>query len=222
MIKKRDRSNWADYIEDSQSRSSSAMATAESFIKLAGISQGSRILDLGCGHGRITELLVERVPNLDLVGVDMTPHLLDSFVVESGTNGARINLMLGDITRLPFGDADFDVAISSRVFQYLPDPLAGVREAVRVLKPGGVLAIAIPNKLNPVKYITYKAKLHSPFQVRDWFRTCGLQQIVYRSICFFPSTVKWGALASSFELAGYIPAFKYLGGNVMVVGTKKS
>lgn len=216
------RSNWADYAQDSKSRSSSAAATAANFIKSAAIARGSRILDMGCGHGRITELLVQKIPDLDLVGVDMTPQLLDGFAVKSGTNGAKISLMLGDITKLPLEDAKFDVAVSSRVFQFLPDPLAGVREAVRVLKPGGVLVIAIPNKLNPVKYVTYKPRLYSPFQVRGWFATCGLENIECRSICFFPSTTKWRTLASLFEFAGNIPVVKYLGGNVLVRGIKKN
>jgi ubiquinone/menaquinone biosynthesis C-methylase UbiE len=217
----RRRSHWANYVNDSKSRSSSALTTAENFIKWAPISKGSRILDMGCGHGRVAELVIEKVPGLELVGVDMTRHLLDNFAVKPGTNDSKITLICGDITNLPLGDSEFDAVISSRVFQYLSDPMAGVREAVRVLKPGGSLVIAIPNKLNVIKFLTYKPKLYSPFQVRDWFTACGLQNVHCSSMCFFPSTVNWRKLALIFEIAEKIPVLKYLGGNVLVKGTKK-
>jgi ubiquinone/menaquinone biosynthesis C-methylase UbiE len=197
------------------------MITADNFIKMARISKGSRILDLGCGHGRITELLVEKVPLLDIVGVDMTRALLDSFMVKSGSNESKIELMCADIAKLPLDDDGFDAVVSSRVFQYLPDPLLGVREALRVLKPGGLLVISIPNKLNFIKYFTYDRKLYSPFEVRDWFRRCGLENIGYGSMCFFPSSPRWKRLASFLEVASKIPFIKYFGGNVIVKGRKK-
>ena len=74
---------------------------------------------MGCGHGRITEVMVEKVPSLNIVGVDMTRQLLDNFVVRQGSNEANIELMCADITNLPLDDNNFDAVVSSRVFQYL-------------------------------------------------------------------------------------------------------
>src|SRR5690242_9128062 len=87
---------WSYYIKLSQRGSSSAIATAETFIKMGNIRPGSKVLDLGCGHGRITELLVQRVPSLEVVGVDMTRELLDNFIVRSGVNGCKITLKCGN------------------------------------------------------------------------------------------------------------------------------
>src|ERR1017187_9694168 len=209
------------YIKVSKRRSSSALVTAGKFIEMAGISKGSKVLDLGCGHGRIVEILVEKVPSLDIVGVDMTRNLLDNFTVKSGANESKIDLICGDITKLPLADNGFDAVVSSRVFQYLPDPVLGVREAFRVLKPGGVFVVAIPNKLNVIKYLTYDASLYSPFQVRDWFKACGFEDINYGSIGFFPSSGRWKGVAAALEIAGKIPLVKHLGGNVLVMGRKK-
>jgi ubiquinone/menaquinone biosynthesis C-methylase UbiE len=219
-VRRKWQSGWSYYIKTSKRHSSSAMTTADNFIKMARVSKGSRILDLGCGHGRITELLVEKVPSLDLVGVDMTRPLLDNFVVRSGSNESKIELICADITELPLDDDSFDAVVSSRVFQYLPDPLLGVREAVRVLKPNGLVVISIPNKLNPIKYLTYQEKVFSPFEVYDWFKRCGLEEIDYFSMCFFPSTTRWKGLASSLELGAKIPFIKYFGGNVLVKAKK--
>ena len=60
-------SHWTSYIETSKRASSSAVITADNFIKRAEIARGARILDMGCGHGRITELIVQKVPDLDIV-----------------------------------------------------------------------------------------------------------------------------------------------------------
>lgn len=215
------RSRWRPYIKSSKRDSSSARTTAENFIKLARIARGSRVVDLGCGNGRITELLVERVPSLELFGVDFTRPMLDSFLVKPGTNECKIELVCADITKLPLEDDSFDAVVSSRTFQYLPDPLCGVQEALRVLKPGGRLVVSIPNKLNFIRYLTYDKKLYSPFEVRDWFRKCGLGKIEYGSMCFFPSSTRWKKLALSLEVAAKIPFLKYLGGNLIVTGEKK-
>ena len=213
--------SWSRYVRTSKRHSSSALVTAGNFIKMARISEGSRILDLGCGHGRITELLVEGVPSLEVVGVDFTRPMLDAFLVRPGTNESKIELVCADLTKLPLEDDSFDAVVSSRTFQYLPDPLCGVREALRVLKPGGRLVVSIPNKLNFIRYLTYDKKLYSPFEVRDWFRKCGLGNIEYGSMCFFPSSTRWKKLALSLEVAAKRPFLKYLGGNLIVTGEKK-
>ena len=61
----------------------------------------------------------------------------------------RAALVVGDVTRLPFEDASFDKMILSEVLEHLPDDTAALREARRVLKPGGVLAITVPNAHYP-------------------------------------------------------------------------
>jgi SAM-dependent methyltransferase len=213
--------SWSRYVRTSKRHSSSALVTAGNFIKMARISEGSRILDLGCGHGRITELVVEKVPSLEVVGVDFTRPMLDAFLVRPGANKSKIELVCADITKLPLEDNSFDAVVSSRAFQYLPDPVCGVREALRVLKPGGRLVVSIPNKLNFIRYLTYDKKLYSPFEVRDWFRRCGLGNIDYGSMCFFPSTTRWKRLALFLEVAAKIPFSKYFGGNLIVTGEKK-
>jgi SAM-dependent methyltransferase len=214
-------SHWSSYIETSKRESSSALITAKNFIKKGAITEGARILDLGCGHGRITELIVNQVPSLEIVGVDMTPQLLDNFIVKEGVNNCKIQLLCTDISKLPFGANEFDAVISSRVFHYLPNPILGVREAYRVVKPGGKVVISMPNKLNIIKYLTYsEAPLYSPFQVREWFRYCSFDRIDYGSMCFSPSMHGWRRLSDFFELSKHIPVIKYMGGNLIVTGGK--
>ena len=209
------------YIAVSRRSSTSAVTTVEQFIRHAGIRPGSRVLDLGCGHGRITELLVRRVPDLQVTGIDLTRELLEEFLVEPGTNGCTLRLVHADMDAdgLPFGDGEFDLAVSSRVFHYLTRPVETLREARRVVRPGGSVLVAVPNRLNPVKALAYKrARLYSPAEVAAWFADAGFTEVRAGSMCFFPSLKRGHGLAALCERLDRLPGIGLLGGNVLVSG----
>jgi SAM-dependent methyltransferase len=216
--------NWSDgYIRVSKRGTTSAYVTAERFIESVGMSPQTRLLDMGCGHGRVTELMASGVPELDIVGIDLTEEFFSKFLLKSGENGCSLELKRVDIDAegLPFPDNIFDAAVSSRVWQYLSHPERAVSEAFRVVKPGGRVAISMPNRLNPVKVLTYKrAKLYTPGEAKVWFEKAGFQDVKATSMCFFPSTRKWHGLASFVEGFGRLPAINNFGGNVLVSGTK--
>ena len=95
---------------------------------------GELVVDLGCGSGRA--LLWNRDSGAALVGIDIAPFF-------SRDARQQVDLMLGDLRKLPFADATFDKAWSLDVLEHLsPDALAGMlAEAARVLKPGGGLFV---------------------------------------------------------------------------------
>ena len=95
---------------------------------------GERIVDLGCGSGRA--LLWNRDLGASTVGIDIAPFF-------SHEARAGIDLLLGDLRRLPFADGTFDKAWSLDVLEHLsPEALAAMlKEAARVLKPGGSLFV---------------------------------------------------------------------------------
>jgi SAM-dependent methyltransferase len=95
---------------------------------------GELVVDLGCGSGRA--LLWNRDLGATMVGIDIAPFF-------SHEARAQMDLMLGDLRKLPFADATFDKAWSLDVLEHLsPDALAGMlAEASRVLKPGGSLFV---------------------------------------------------------------------------------
>jgi arsenite methyltransferase len=112
-----------------------------------------RLLDIGCGRGAVLLMAAQRLPRGRAVGVDVWSSTDQSGNAEEVTrkNAAlegvteRIELHTADMRRLPFDDGSFDVVVSSLAIHNVPgagERAKALREAARVLKPGGKLAIA--------------------------------------------------------------------------------
>lgn len=92
------------------------------------------LLDIGCGTGRLLELLAHELPQAQLTGLDLAPNMLQQ-ARERLDN--QITLVQGDAEQLPFADQTFDLVVSSSTFQWLAQLDTCFGEAARVLKPSG-------------------------------------------------------------------------------------
>jgi SAM-dependent methyltransferase len=101
-----------------------------------------RLLDVGCGPGSITRGLAERVAPGEAVGLDLSRETLAAAREEAAVRGL-VNLRYeeGSVYALPFPDASFDVVYAHQVVQHLREPAAALQETLRVLKPGGLVAV---------------------------------------------------------------------------------
>ncbi|HEX6553307.1 MAG TPA: methyltransferase domain-containing protein [Ktedonobacteraceae bacterium] len=104
----------------------------------------AHILELGCGTGVVLRALVKHPGFLGrLVGVDQSPVLIAAarrLAEEEGVD-QRIEFRVGDVHHLPVADRSFDAAIAHTLVSHVADPLGVLKEAARVVRPGGSVAI---------------------------------------------------------------------------------
>lgn len=104
--------------------------------------QPTRIVDIGAGTGTVSLAVLERWPNAHVVAVDPSRRMLEIAADAARERGVteRLEIEVGEAGRLPFADASVDAAVSTFVIQLVPSRSAAVREAFRVLRPGGAFA----------------------------------------------------------------------------------
>ncbi len=98
---------------------------------------GERVLDLGTGPGFLAREAADRVGDSGaVVGLDKSAPML-ALARARCASRPRVSLREGDAARLPFADGDFDAAIVSQVYEYVPDVETALAELARALRPGG-------------------------------------------------------------------------------------
>ena len=103
---------------------------------------GLRLLDVGCGPGTITQGLARAVAPGECIGLDLEPAILEK-AAELAEVGPleQLRFTPGSVYELPFDEAKFDVAHAHQVLQHLTRPVDALHEILRVLKPGGLIAL---------------------------------------------------------------------------------
>jgi SAM-dependent methyltransferase len=170
-----------------------AAPLAPLFADLAGLAPGQRALDVGCGPGALTAVLVDRLGTSHVAAVDPS----GPFVAAAQVRFPDVDVREGSAEELPFSDDEFDVALAQLVVNFMADPAQGVSEMARVTGPGGVVAACVWDGADSRAPITplARATRHisrrfgeadfrgaSPGDLADLFNGAGLAEVSETSL----------------------------------------
>jgi ubiquinone/menaquinone biosynthesis C-methylase UbiE len=113
-------------------------SAGEIFLDWLAPRAGLKWIDVGCGNGAFTELVIARTAPAEVQGIDPSEGQLAYARTRDGTRAATFHL--GDAMALPFAADTFDVAAMALVIFFVPEPAKGVAEMARVVMPGGRVA----------------------------------------------------------------------------------
>jgi len=165
------------------------------------IGKADRILEIACGTGIVTNVLIDRLPQTMIVATDLNQGMID--IAKQHVDSKRVTWRQADATKLPFGDGDFDAVVCQFGFMFVPDKLAAFHEAHRVLRDGGLLAFSVWDGLeenqgsrivnevaqkmfrdDPPKFIEMPYSMHDRPQIERLLREAGFDRIQVGDVRF--------------------------------------
>ncbi|MEA2168289.1 MAG: hypothetical protein QOF76_1589 [Solirubrobacteraceae bacterium] len=114
-------------------------ALAAALIAFARVERPARALDVGCGPGALAAALADRLGAERVAAAEPS----DTFAAAARARLPGVEVVEAPAEALPFPDGAFDAALSQLVLNFIPDPAAGVREMLRVTRPGGTVASCV-------------------------------------------------------------------------------
>ena len=148
-------------------------------VGLAGLAAGAVVLDVGTGPGAVPRLIAAAQPELSVAGVDLSAEMITVARNAAQTEGAaNIRFHVGDVVALPYPDKSVDLVVSSLSLHHWEDPAAGLRDIVRVLRPGGRAWIydfrpTLRRSAALTAALTAEVSLESPLVGTFWFNPIG-------------------------------------------------
>lgn len=194
-----------------------------------GAAEGGRVLEVGTGTGLHARWLLENTP-ADYTGIDISVPMLRLAFERVKEDEKRFRAGIGDAHNLPFPDGGFDAAFCSGTLHHLSDPARGVRELVRVTKPGGRVAAMEPNwKFPSVLLVTALNKaerncfrINGP-RLAGWAVAAGLEDVkLYRMLYTPPVPDRWARTYDKMDrMLNRTPGLRYLSIMLLVTGRKR-
>ena len=162
-------------------RGPTAVEEKRQIVDMLALTPGDRVIDVGCGPGNYTRYLAEAAGGGLVVGIDAS----EAMVAAAAQQSSRANsaYLRGDACALPFEDGTFDAACSAGVIHLLEEPMRALREIVRVLAPGGRVAlVATCAKGDRAGYVRGGLTYFGRSELPDAMRGYGLVDIDQRVV----------------------------------------
>ena len=191
------------------------------------VTAGMRLLETACGTGIVTRRLADRLRGRgSIVATDLNEAMVAHARAEMPTGAGHVEWQPADAMKLPFPDGSFDAVVCQFGLMFFPDKAAGIREAFRVLNPGGQYLFNVWDTLarNPIARIAHETagrffpadppmfytipySLHDPEPIRKMLTEAGFRQIEVTKLA------KQGTSPSAADAAiGVITGTPILGG----------
>ncbi len=119
----------------------------EEVLRIVAEAKPRRILDAGCGYGRLTLEIAKRFPDVEIIAMDQSPTMLTALM--GAKPNERVSGVRAKLENLPLRDGAVDLVVCVGVLMHVEGELVAVSELVRVLRPQGILLFTYHNLLNP-------------------------------------------------------------------------
>jgi ArsR family transcriptional regulator len=156
----------------------------EKMAEVSGVGEASEVADVGTGTGFVAAGIAPRVGRV--IGIDNAPAMLEVARENLRSLGAsNVDLLIGEVRRLPLEDGSVDAAFANMVLHHAEDPASMLREMARVVRPGGTIAIT-DEVAHPYAWMREEhADVWLGFerdQVQRYFAAAGLEGFGYEAL----------------------------------------
>jgi ubiquinone/menaquinone biosynthesis C-methylase UbiE len=120
----------------------------ETTIQLLGIDEDEYVLEIGFGNGKYIAEIIEKVQGTHVFGLDFSDAMVKTATKlnKNSIEQGRVQIAQGEVEKIPFSDGMFDKIFTVNTIYFWSDPILGLQEIKRVLKPGGRLVITFRSK----------------------------------------------------------------------------
>ena len=174
---------------------------ADDLVARVPVTPGMRVLETACGTGIVTERLLRPARRQSTIVATDLNEAMFAQARRRGVDGAGLEWRQADATQLPFDDAAFDVVVCQFGLMFFPDKEAGVREAWRVLQPGGRFLFNVWDALahnavarvthetvasffpdNPPQFYTVPFSLYDAAPICAWLDGAGFRDVQWQRV----------------------------------------
>ena len=151
-------------------------------LEVVQLSPQARVLDLGCGTGKLLQRLAGHYPQMQGIGLDLSPQMLRQ-ARQGNRFHPRLMFVSGNAELLPFGDRQFDAVFNCISFLHYPHPQTVFQEVARVLVPQGYFYLADFSPVMAQSRVAFSPggiRFYTPDQREKFAEQAGLRTVAHR------------------------------------------